>query len=115
MKYGQVETEKMYFSSGEAAKLVGVPVSVLHSWEKEFSVLNPKKNRAGKRIYSQSDIETAKEIKNKANFETTKEPRKKPAKSKPASKPIKSKLEMDKDFLLKIRSNLQNALNKIKK
>jgi hypothetical protein len=111
MKYGRVETEKMYFSSGEASELIGVPVSVLRSWEKEFSALNPQKNRAGKRVYSQSDIEIAKKIKNKANFETAKEPRKKTAESKP----IKSKLKMDKNSLLKIRNNLQNALNKIKK
>jgi hypothetical protein len=107
MKYGQVKTEKMYFSSSEAAKLVGVPVSVLHSWEKKFSVFNPKKNRAGKRIYSQSDIETAKGIKNKENFAIVKD--------KPLSKPVKNKPETDKDFLLKIRNNLQKALNKIKK
>jgi len=110
MKYGQVQTEKMYFSSSEASKLLGVPVSVLHSWEKKFSAFNPKKNGAGKRIYSQSDIEMAKEIKNNENFGMFEMP-----KSKPISKPAKSKLKMDEDFLLKIRSNLQNALNKIKK
>jgi len=114
MKYGQVKTEKMYFSSSEASKLIGVPIEVLHSWEKEFSAFNPKKNGAGKRVYSKSDIEIAKKIKNKTNFKTAKEPKKKTAK-KPISKPVKNKLEMDKNSLLKIRSNLQSVLNKIKR
>jgi len=114
MKYGQVKTEKMYFTSSEVSKLIGVPISVLRLWEKEFSAFNPKKNRAGKRVYSHSDIEIAKKIKDKANFETAKEPKKIAAKSKPISKSVKNKLEMDKDSLLKIRSNLQSVLNKIK-
>jgi hypothetical protein len=66
-------------------------------------------------MYSHSDIEIAKRIKSNANFETVKEPRKKTAKSKPISKSVKDKLEMDKDSLLKIRSNLQSVLNKIKR
>jgi len=111
MKYGQVKTEKMYFSSSEASKLIGVPIEVLHSWEKEFSAFNPKKNGAGKRVYSKSDIEIAKKIKNKTNFKTAKS---KPI-SKPISKPVKNKLEMDKNSLLKIRNNLQSVLNKIKR
>ncbi|MCL2281837.1 MAG: MerR family transcriptional regulator [Fibromonadales bacterium] len=62
MKYGLVETKKMYFSSAEAAEQIGVPVKVLHSWEKDFPDLKPKKNKAGKRVYTQADIETAKKI-----------------------------------------------------
>jgi len=111
MKYGQVKTEKMYFTSNEASKIIGVPISVLRLWEKEFSALNPKKNRAGKRMYSHSDIEIAKKIKSDANYDPAKEPRKKATQSKP----VKIKLAMDKNSLLKIRSNLQSVLNKIKK
>jgi len=62
MKYGLVETKKLYFTSAEAAEQVGVPVKVLHSWEKKFPDLKPKKNKAGKRVYNQIDIETAKQI-----------------------------------------------------
>jgi len=111
MKYGQVETEKMYFTSNDASKIVGVPISVLRLWEKEFSALNPKKNRAGKRMYSHSDIEIAKKIKIDSNYEPPKELRKKTTKPKA----VNSKLVMDKKSLLKIRSNLQSVLNKIKK
>jgi len=65
MKYGLVETKKLYFTSAEAAEQVGVPVKVLHSWEKDFPELKPKKNKAGKRVYNQIDIETAKQINSK--------------------------------------------------
>jgi len=103
MKYGRVETEKLYFSSSEAAEQIGVPVSVLHSWEKEFPELKPKKNGAGKRIYRQTDIETAKEIKEK--------PR--PRQSKSVEKERGTVLTDNKEFLLEIRDRLRDILDKI--
>ena len=98
MKYGLVETEKLYFSSAEAAELVGVPVKVLHSWEKKIPEFKPKKNKAGKRVYSQIDIETAKQIKNGlvCPVPTAK------LKTKQATLPSAN----DKELLLKIRNDL---------
>jgi len=108
MKYGRVETEKLYFSSSEAAEQIGVPVSVLHSWEKDFPELKPQKNGAGKRIYRQIDIDTAKEIKEKAA--TSKNPVVK------QSKPVEKKPgKGNKEFLLKIRNRLRDILNKMAK
>jgi DNA-binding transcriptional MerR regulator len=108
MKYGRVETEKLYFSSSEAAEQIGVPVSILHSWEKDFPELKPKKNGAGKRIYRQIDIEIAKGIKEKdSEIRQVKPVEKKPRISKP---------EMgNKEFLLKIRDRLRDILDKMAK
>jgi DNA-binding transcriptional MerR regulator len=36
---------------------------ILRYWEKEFSALNPKKNRSGNRIYAEKDINIVKAIK----------------------------------------------------
>ncbi len=108
MKYGQVETGKLYFSSSEAAEQVGVPVSVLHSWEKDFPELKPKKNGAGKRIYREIDIETAKKIKEKAP-EPIKDPPQKTIKQKPLPT-----TEGSKEFLLEIRDRLQNILDRMR-
>jgi DNA-binding transcriptional MerR regulator len=115
MKYGKVQTEKLYFSSGEAAKIVGVPIDVLLFWEKEFSNLKPKKNANGKRVYRKSDIEIAKDIKGKMFHDqeptiSAQSPaaNKKPA--KPAKKPAK---EPDMEFLLKIRNDLQKTLDNL--
>jgi DNA-binding transcriptional MerR regulator len=112
MKYGQVETEKLYFSSTEVAEQIGVSVSVLHSWEKEFPSLNPKKNANGKRIYKQSDIELAKEIKEKTPIAPVANTQ--PKKITNSQKSVNNNSNSN-SVLLKIRNNLQSILKSIKK
>jgi len=53
-----IELTKMYYSIGEVAKIFGVATSLLRYWETEFVQLKPKKDRNGKRQYSQVDIKT---------------------------------------------------------
>ncbi len=53
---------KLYYSISEVADMFGVEPHVLRYWESEFRHLAPKKNRAGRRIYRQSDIRTLKKI-----------------------------------------------------
>lgn len=54
---------KMYYSITEVAKLAGLKPHILRYWETEFSILHPKKNRAGNRAYRSKDIEIVKLIK----------------------------------------------------
>ncbi|NNF04829.1 MAG: MerR family transcriptional regulator [Rhodothermales bacterium] len=49
---------KLYYTIGEVAAQVDEEPHVLRYWETEFGVLRPRKNRAGKRVYTQSDIDT---------------------------------------------------------
>lgn len=56
------EIEKLYYSIGEVSERVGHEPHVLRYWEQEFEVLNPRKNRAGRRVYTQEDIETVERI-----------------------------------------------------
>ena len=42
--------DKLYYSIGEVALAFGVNASLLRYWEKEFPILNPKKNKKGTRI-----------------------------------------------------------------
>ncbi|HAC14526.1 MAG TPA: hypothetical protein DCE78_01075 [Bacteroidetes bacterium] len=42
---------------GEAGKITGVKSHVLRYWETLFPELNPTKNKAGKRLYTEKDIE----------------------------------------------------------
>ncbi len=50
------KVQKLYYSIGEVSNLIGVKPHVLRYWETQFLVLNPKKNRAGNRIYKVRDI-----------------------------------------------------------
>jgi DNA-binding transcriptional MerR regulator len=55
--------KKMYYSIREAAEMTDLQPHVLRYWETEFKELKPKKNRAGNRIYRETDIEIIQEIK----------------------------------------------------
>ncbi len=54
--------QKMYYSIGEVAEMVGLEQHVLRFWETEFSDLKPEKNRAGNRIYRERDIDIVRKI-----------------------------------------------------
>lgn len=55
--------EKQFYSINEAAKILELPPYVLRYWEKEFKMLRPKKNRAGRRVYTRREIEIVMNIK----------------------------------------------------
>ena len=107
MKYGQVKTEKLYFTSSEAAEQVSVPVKTLHSWEKKYPNLKPKINRAGKRMYRPADIEIAKQI-SKGILHA---PSSAAKATRTVALPQVKRLETN--SLLKIRNSLQKVLEKI--
>ncbi|MBX2827942.1 MAG: MerR family transcriptional regulator [Flavobacteriaceae bacterium] len=48
--------EKRYYSIGEVANAFEVNTSLIRFWEKEFDVLQPKKNAKGNRKFTQEDI-----------------------------------------------------------
>jgi DNA-binding transcriptional MerR regulator len=54
--------EKLFYSIGEVALLFDVNASLIRFWEKEFDILNPKKNKKGNRLFTPKDIENLKLI-----------------------------------------------------
>jgi DNA-binding transcriptional MerR regulator len=53
----QVELpEKRYYGIGEVARAFDVNTSLIRFWEKEFDVLQPKKNAKGNRKFTPQDI-----------------------------------------------------------
>lgn len=51
-----------YYSIGHVARITGLPTHTIRYWESMFSQLQPKKNRAGRRIYTSDDISMVKLI-----------------------------------------------------
>ncbi len=51
-----VGIKKLYYSIGEIAAIVGEEPHVLRFWESEFDQLKPRRNRAGRRIYTKDDL-----------------------------------------------------------
>ena len=50
------QSNKLYYSIGEVAKMVEVNPSLIRFWEKEFDIIKPKKNKKGNRLFTQHDI-----------------------------------------------------------
>ena len=57
------EVKKLYYSIGEISQKTGLKQYVLRYWETEFSHIKPSKNRAGNRVYKESDYNNIKELK----------------------------------------------------
>ncbi|WP_121352535.1 MerR family transcriptional regulator [Flavisolibacter nicotianae] len=48
--------QKAYYGIGEVAEMFNVNVSLIRHWEKEFDILQPRKNRKGDRFFKPTDI-----------------------------------------------------------
>ena len=54
--------DKLYYTIGEVASMLGEAPSVLRFWESEFPQLRPVKNKRGVRSYTRHDIELLQRI-----------------------------------------------------
>lgn len=54
---------RLYRSISEVSEMVGVKPHVLRYWETQFSVLRPRKNRAGNRMYRPEEVQLLMRIK----------------------------------------------------
>ena len=52
-----IESQKLFYTIGETAKIFNVNVSLIRFWEKEFDILKPKKNKKGNRLFTKKDLE----------------------------------------------------------
>lgn len=50
------KAQKVYYSIGEVAEMFDVNTSLIRFWEKEFSVLRPRKNKKGNRLFTPRDV-----------------------------------------------------------
>ena len=57
-----MKMEKMFYTMGEVSEMFDVNQSLIRHWEKEFSVLRPKRNKKGNRLFSPQDVERVKLI-----------------------------------------------------
>ena len=53
---------KKFYKIGDVAEILNIPTSTLRFWEKEFTVIKPKRNAKNVRVYTIKDIETVKMI-----------------------------------------------------
>lgn len=56
-KLQDIHLTKLYYTIGEVAAIFNVNTSLIRFWEKEFTVIQPKKNSKGNRLFTVKDIE----------------------------------------------------------
>ena len=56
MKIAEKELTKLYYTIGEVALMFNVNASLIRFWEKEFTIIQPKKNKKGNRLFTPKDI-----------------------------------------------------------
>lgn len=56
MPYKEKKVEKLYYSIGEVAEMLEVPVSTVRFWDNEFDILKPMKNKKGNRLFTPVDL-----------------------------------------------------------
>lgn len=55
--------EKLYYTIGEVARILGENVSLVRFWSDSFpKLLRPRRNAKGNRLYSPEDVETFRQI-----------------------------------------------------
>ena len=123
MSFDKQSLTKLYYSIGEVAAMFNVNTSLIRFWEKEFGLIQPKKNRKGNRLFTPKDIETFNKIYHLVKTEGyTIEGAKKALKVKPSNlssveKPIESSIKKspEKEDLIKKLEAVRLRLLKLKK
>ncbi|MGJ1205735.1 MerR family transcriptional regulator [Sphingobacterium lactis] len=62
MPYKEREINKLYYTMGEVTEMFDVNASQIRFYEREFDILQPKKNKKGNRLFTQNDIANLKII-----------------------------------------------------
>jgi len=57
MPYKETKVEKLYFTISEVAEMFNVNASLIRYWEKEFDIIQPRKNKKGTRFFTKQDID----------------------------------------------------------
>ncbi len=57
MPYKDREITKLYYTMGEVTQMFDVNASQIRYYEREFEILQPKKNKKGNRLFSPDDVE----------------------------------------------------------
>jgi DNA-binding transcriptional MerR regulator len=63
MPYKEVKPEKMFYTIGEVAEMLGENTSLIRFWTNKFEdIIKPHKNKKGNRMFTTVDIEQLKLI-----------------------------------------------------
>ena len=109
---------KLYRSISEVSELVGVKPHVLRYWETRFSMLHPRKNRAGNRMYRPEEVKLLMRIKEllyQRRFTIAGARRRLLDERKDSAPVVPAAADADRRLILhEVRSELRQLLGKLK-
>ena len=111
MPYKEREINKMYYTMGEVTEMFAVNASQIRFYEKEFDVLQPKKNKKGNRLFTPEDVDNLKIIFHLVDdkgftLKGAKEHLKNNTSEVKENQKVIASLEKLKDFLLKLNEEI---------
>ena len=56
------DLNKKFYKIGEVAEILNIPASTLRFWEKEFTILKPRRNAKNTRFYTPQDVEVIRKL-----------------------------------------------------
>ena len=56
------DLNKKFYKISDVAEILGIPASTLRFWEKEFTIIKPRRNAKNIRFYTPNDIETIRKV-----------------------------------------------------
>lgn len=56
------DLDKKFYKISDVAEILGVPASTLRFWEKQFTIIKPRRNAKNIRYYTPQDIETIRKV-----------------------------------------------------
>ena len=62
MPYKEREIDKLYYTMGEVTQLFNANPSQIRFYEREFDIIQPKKNKKGNRLFRPEDVDNLKII-----------------------------------------------------
>lgn len=57
MNTTDANSQRLYYSIGEVARMFDVNTSLIRFWEKEFDIIRPQKNKKGNRLFTTADVD----------------------------------------------------------
>ena len=65
LRFLQMDTNdlnKKFYKISDVAAILGIPASTLRFWEKQFTIIKPRRNAKNIRFYTPQDIETIRKV-----------------------------------------------------
>ena len=57
MNKSEPNSQRVYYSIGDVARMFDVNTSLIRFWEKEFDIIRPHKNKKGNRLFTPKDVD----------------------------------------------------------